>query len=210
MTGLLSSEIISVFQHIFKNITIPDFCFLYMNALFFTHQTESQIRHHGDNNGVLCKFSVFFQEISANRHDLISIYQLSVFIYSKHTIRISVKCNTDICLFGNNSCTQFVHMGRTTIGINVRSIWIGMNSDQICPQIFQRLNRSIGTCAFCTVHNDLQRRQIYRNRLFLKRNILIHNIKPILNPADSRSDRKNNVFHIIPDQCLDFVLQLIG
>ena len=78
----------------------------------------SQVRHYGHNNGVLCKFSVFFQEISANRHDLISIYQLSVFIYSKHTIRISVKCNTDICLFGNNSCTQFVHMGRTAIGIN--------------------------------------------------------------------------------------------
>ena len=43
MSRLLASEITSVSQHIFKDISVSDFGPDYIDALFFTHSEESRL-----------------------------------------------------------------------------------------------------------------------------------------------------------------------
>ncbi len=75
---------------------------------------------------------------STDCHKLVAIHQVTFFIHRKHTVCIAIKCKGQRLLFFfiNNPCLKFFHMGGTAVGIDIGSIGLRMDSNQICTQVF--------------------------------------------------------------------------
>ena len=100
-------------------------------------------------------------------------------------------------------------MGRTAVGIDIRSIGIDMQRDQIRTELAQCLYRCLVGSAFRTVNDDAQTTQVDRYAFPHKPDIFILQIKPVLDLADTGTGRQLYARHMIVNQLLDLILQLI-
>ena len=209
MAGLLSSDVIAIFSHILKNIAVTDFCLFHMDALFLSHKGKSKVCHNRNYNGIFLQSSFGLHVVTADCHDLIAVHNISMLIHCKHTVRITVKRKPHRCLFIYNTRFQLIHMSGATIGIDVRTIRIGMDRNKVCPEICQCFDRCIMRCTFCTVYNNFHTFKIHRNTFFHEFYIFVSQIEAVINLSDTGTDRKYHVFHIIFDQSLNLIFHLI-
>ena len=210
VSGLLTSDIVSVFPHVLQNIPVSDFCFLYVDSLFFSHQSKSQVAHDRHNNRILLQSALLLHVVAADCHHLIAVYQIALFIDRKHTIRISVKRDTGIRLLVHNACLQLIHVGRSAVRIDVGSVRVGVNRHQFRAKIAERLDGRVIRRTLRAVHHDLFAVQIDRNTFFHKFHIFILQIKTVFDLSHAGSDRKYHVFHVVADQRFNLILQCIG
>ena len=209
MARLFSSDVIAIFSHILKNITVADLCLFHMDALFLPHKGKSEVRHDCDYDRIFLQSSFGLHVVATDCHDLIAVHNISMLIHRKHTVCVTVKRKTNCCLFIYNTRFQLIHMSGATIGIDVGSIRISMDCDKICSKICQCFDRCIMGCAFCAVYNNFHTFKIHRNTFFHEFHVFISQVKAVINLSYARTDRKYHVFHVIFDQSLNLIFHLI-
>ena len=82
MSGLFSSEAGSKLLHALQYITVAYLGLLHGNAVLLSHQEESQITHYGCYDGILFQGSLALHKVADDCHDLVTVYDLTIFIYS--------------------------------------------------------------------------------------------------------------------------------
>ena len=145
--------------------------------------------------------------VTDDRHNLVTINHVTKLIYCKKPIGISVKSQTNLCLFIYNTCHQLFHMGRATVSIDVRSIRHIMNRYYITAQFLQCLYGSVIRSSLRTVYHDLHSGQIHLYGLNGMIDIFFTCISTILDLSDIRTNRELDRTHIVPDNGFDLILQ---
>ena len=123
------------FLHSLQDVTITDLGSLHIDSILTPHDKEAEIAHNRDNDRILGQSALLLQVVSTDCHHNVTVDQRSVLIYRKHTIRITVKSDTYVRFLRYDTGTQLIHMCRSTVGIDIRSIRRGMYCDQFCAEI---------------------------------------------------------------------------
>ena len=97
MSGLLSTENITVLHHIGAYIFIPYRRLLVGNTGAVKGLIQSHIGHHGGNDHIVFQLAFILQIHSTQIHNVVSGHNLSVFIYGKAPVCITIVGKTYIC-----------------------------------------------------------------------------------------------------------------
>ena len=81
VSGLFSAETCTDFLHAFQYITVAYLGLLHGNAVLLSHQEESQITHYGCYDSVLFQGSLALHKVADDCHDLVTVYNLTIFVY---------------------------------------------------------------------------------------------------------------------------------
>ena len=155
MSRLFTTNVVTICQHVFQYISVTNLGAFQLNAFFLCHQSKAKITHNRYYQSILFQSAFFLHMVCADCHNLVTVHQLAFFIHCQHSVCISIKSDTNLGAFSHDSRHKFFHMGRTTVCVNVGSVWFCMNCHQICTQVCQCLNCSIVVCAFRTVNYNL-------------------------------------------------------
>ena len=145
--------------------------------------------------------------VTDDRHNLVTINHVTKLIYCKKPIGISVKSQTNLCLFIYNTCHQLFHMGGTTVSVDICSIGHVMDCYHITAQFFQCFYGSVIRSSLCTIHHDLHSGQIHLYGLNGMIDVFFSCIGAIFNLSDIRSNWELDRTHIVPDNGFDLILQ---
>ena len=105
MSGLLAAQIVTIFAHLFHNITVADLRLQGRHAFSFHSQMETQVAHDCRDDCVLIQFVALFQIFTADEHDAVAVDNASILIYSDTAIGVAIKCQADIRFFLNDKFT---------------------------------------------------------------------------------------------------------
>ena len=139
MSGLFATKTGTNFLHTLKDVSVTYFSSFYLDVIFLSHNCETKITHNCNNNCIKLKLALALHMIANNCHNLVSVNHISKLVHSKKSVRITIKCKTDICLFSKHSFSEFLHMSRSAFFIDVCSIWIVMNCYKISAKLLKRL-----------------------------------------------------------------------
>ena len=99
MPRLLPSKSATIFLHILVNIFIANSRFGITNSQLVKSFIKSKIGHHCCNNSICNQFLTFLHVSSIDIKNCVSIDYISLFIYAKTTICISIIGKTNIQSF---------------------------------------------------------------------------------------------------------------
>ena len=128
MTGLLATENISILKHILIYILISNRSLLILHADLITCFIESEIGHDRCNNRMICQASLLHQILSAYIHNTVTIYNISIFIYSDTSVCISIIGKSYIQLLLLYKCLKYFDVGRSAVRIDIHTIWFIINN----------------------------------------------------------------------------------
>ena len=99
------------------------------------HQEKSQIAHNGYYNGILLQSTFFFHKVADDSHNLVAVHDFTIFVHRQQSVRITVKCQTHLGFFYEDTALQLFHMGGTAVGIDIGAVRIVMDSYHLCSQL---------------------------------------------------------------------------
>ena len=95
-----------------------------------------------------------------------------------HAIAIAVEGNTEIRFFSQHTSLERANVGSPHFGIDVYTVWLTTDSDNVRPQFAQHVRRDVISRTVCTIHHNLQftEAKFVRERGFAKLDIATRGI----------------------------------
>ena len=132
MSGLLSAYGVSVCHHIFTHIFIAHCCLLIADTFPVAGLIKPQIRHNRSDNSIVVQLSAFLHIFSADIHNQIAVYFLSLIIHRNTPVSISVIGKAHIQMVFHYKFLQFTDMGGTAVSVDIGTIRLIMNHICLC------------------------------------------------------------------------------
>ena len=144
-----------MFFHVFVNIFVADSGLCVFNADLVKCLVKSEIRHYCCNNCIVFQFSLLHEIFTTYIHNAVSVYNISILINSDTTVCISIKCQTQLTAMCWHVCHQLFHVGRTTVVIDIRAVWLCTQHTNLCTQCGEERFCGCRGTAVCTVQCNL-------------------------------------------------------
>ena len=134
VAGLFPSDIIAVFHHIFADILVAHLRLYRFHTVPLAGLLQPQIGHNSRNNRVVGKLSALIPVFSADKHDFVAVYQLSVLVYGKTAVCISVVGETAVQMLFFYIFLQGLNVRRTALPVDVGSVRLIVNHKCLCAE----------------------------------------------------------------------------
>ena len=151
MTRLLTAKTISIFTHALIYILIANSCLFIRNTCCIKCFIQAKIWHNSCNNSIISKLPLIFQIFTANIKYCIAIYYISIFVYAKTAVCITIKCKSNIKVLLLYQSLQSLNMSRTAICINISSIWLVIDHICFCTKCIKNILCNHPSTSICTV-----------------------------------------------------------
>ena len=137
VSGLLSTKNISILKHILINVLVTNCCLLILHTNLITSFIKSKVRHDCCNNCIVFQFSLLHEIFTTYIHNAVSIYNISILINCDTSVSISVISKSDIQMFLFYILLQNFDMCRTTVCINIHTIWLIVDYISLCSKCIE-------------------------------------------------------------------------
>ena len=91
MTGLFTANLVVVFLHIFKNVSVAYLGDFGLDTVVLAELEEAHIAHYGNNRRIVRENSPLLHILGADRNNLVAVNNLAVFINSQHSVSVTVE-----------------------------------------------------------------------------------------------------------------------
>ena len=137
VSGLLSTKNISILKHVLINIFVANCSLLVLHTDLVTCFIESKVRHNCCNNRVVFQFSLLHEIFTTYINNAVSIYNISILIDCDTSVSISIISKSDIQMFLFYILLQNLDMCRTTVCINIHTIWLIVDHISFCSKCIE-------------------------------------------------------------------------
>ena len=150
MAGLFASQAVSRSRHVFIHILIAYGCLFIGNPFSVKGFVQSEIRHNGRNNRIVKQASLLFHVFSANIHNAVAVYYISLIVHSNTAVRITVIGKTGIAALLCYKFLKVFNMGRAAVCVDVQAIGLivyhkGLSAQSVKYILCNGRSASVGT-----------------------------------------------------------------
>ena len=206
MTGLLAAEIKSLLEHALEDIPVSDLGFLDVDVFTVAHHEESEVAHDRYDDSVLFEFSLFLHVPPDDCHDLIAVYDISLFIDGQEPVRVAVEGKAACSTLRDDSFLQLFKVSRAAVLIDIRPVRIRMNRDKVCAESPDGLCIRPEGCALGAVHYEFHSGEVGRDKRHRILDVFLPHVKVVRDPSDIFAGREGDILHLRTYLGLDLVL----
>ena len=177
---------------------------------------QAEIAHDRCDQRVPLEASAPEEIHGRDRHDLVAVHQLAVFVAQQHAVGIPVVRDADMGLRFLHQFLDLVRVGAAAIAVDIRPVRVVVGDDHIGTEFAQDAGAGLVGGAVRAIQGDAQRfeRESARERLLGEFHIAPHGVVDARGLADLRGGRP----HILDvpaenqvlDACLDLVVELVA
>ena len=122
MTRLFAAYLKVILSHIFKNVSVTDFCNLALDAVLLAEFKEAHVAHNRNNGCIIGEDSPVFHILGADRNNLIAVNNLAVLVNSQHSVGITVESEAYVAAVFLNISLKSVKMSRTALTVDIDAV----------------------------------------------------------------------------------------
>ena len=139
MARLLAAERVAALANLLENIAVAHFGLNHLDAGLLHCNFQTEVAHDGGNESVACEVTTFFQTERHDGHDLVAVDNFAGVVYGKASICIAIVRDAEICVVFKHSRLQRAEMRRSVTKINVVTVWVCSDYDNLCTGIDESL-----------------------------------------------------------------------
>mmetsp|Transcript_7323 Transcript_7323/g.12823 ORF Transcript_7323/g.12823 Transcript_7323/m.12823 type:complete len:277 (+) Transcript_7323:1049-1879(+) len=164
MARLLTAQVQSMGPHGFHHVAITHRCAMQGDALLRQKTLQAEVGHDRRRQRPFLQTSDLGPALCEKRHDLVAIRDRASLINQDHPIGVAIKANSQIrpCLTHLLRCR--LRLGRTAAKVDVQTIGLDAEGNDLRPEFPQNLWRGAIGCAVGTVDHHLQTIQTHVRR----------------------------------------------
>ena len=155
MAGLLATEVVAVLAHRLEDVAVAHSGAAEGNAVLAQVQLQAQAAHYGCDEGVLCELAFALSGNSQDSHNLVTVYQIALFVNCLATVRVAVVGDAEVRAVLNDCCLQLLGVGGPHAVVDVGAVGLYSQCDNLCTQRFESCGRCCVCRTVCAVQNNL-------------------------------------------------------
>ena len=216
MAALLTADIQALAHHGLNDVAVTDLRAKDPSSLGGQCFIEAKIAHDRCDQGVRGQPPRLQEREGGNRHDLVTIHKITVFVAEKHAIRVTVMGDSNMSLRLFDSSLDLGRMRAAAVCVDICAIRGVVNDISFGTEFSQNARSGFVSGAVCAIDSNSQRiqRSPARKALFGKFDIAPQSVVDAEGLADLRRgwpdvfdlSAENNVF----DALFDFVVELVA
>ncbi len=135
MTRLFPAHIHPVSAHFFQHIAVTHFGTYQFQMLACQIAFQTKVGHHRGDNTAACQQTILAHRCRHQRHDLVAIDNLALFIDNNQPVGIAIQRNANMRACGNHGLLQGRHMGGTNPIVDILAVGRNADGGNLCPQL---------------------------------------------------------------------------
>ena len=155
MAGLLATQVVAVLAHRLEDVAVAHSGTAEGNTVLAQVQLQAQATHHGRDESILCELTFALSRNSQDSHDLVAVYQVTLFINCLAAVGVAVVGDTEVRAVLNHSCLQLLRVGGAHTVIDVGAVGLYSQCNDLCAQRLEGCRGCRVGCTVCAVQNNL-------------------------------------------------------
>ena len=124
VAGLLSAEVLAIFEHAFKDIPVSDSGALHIQPAAGSIFVEAEVGHNGSYYCAAFQAAAPHHIDAADGHDLVAIYYSALFIYDYAPVGVAIERYADIESTRGHYAAQALRRGGTAAVVYIHPIGV--------------------------------------------------------------------------------------
>src|SRR3982075_1801390 len=211
VTGGFAAEIVAAAQHLFEYIAVADRRAHEFDALAFEEAFQSEIRHHGCYDTWLGEATVFLPALRDHREQLVAIDQVSAFIDENDAVGVAIERDANVGAHFANLAAQRLRRGGSAFLVDIESVRVDADSDNIGAQLPQRFRHHLIGRAVSAIDHHAQavEAEIARQRALGEFDVAVMDTVDPAGTPETGALRQTLVERLV-QQSLDLLIDIVG
>src|SRR5215469_9722389 len=157
---LLSAQVVSRLEHLFKNVAITDGCPDERDSFAGEHPFESQVGHRRGYHSSAFQCTLCLEVAGGGEQHSVSVHHLAPARNKERAVGIAVKGHAHDRSFGNHALLQLIEIERSTARVDVTTIRIDAHGHHVGSKGPEQFRPQLVSGAIRAIENDAKTAQL--------------------------------------------------
>ena len=155
MAALLAADAAAVLGHVLVNILITDGGLGVADTLFVKGLVQTEVGHHGRDDGIVHQLAVFLQVAAIDVQDVVAGDDIALLVHAQAAVRVAIVGKADVEMILDHELLQALDVSGTGIVVDVQAVRLVVDDVGVGTQSIEHRLRDVPAGTVGAVQADL-------------------------------------------------------